>query len=124
MTNAKNQLISIEELIKVFINDRKEGKKELITWFLNNVMDEEAIEQLNAVRYERNNKRTGYRNGYKKRKLKTLDGELILDKPDIRSGSFTIKIFDRYSTVERALNSVIAESYINGVSKISKQYNK
>ncbi|KQB34924.1 MAG: transposase [Acidiplasma aeolicum] len=124
MTNAKNQLISIEELIKVFINDGKEGKKELITWFLNNVMDEEAIEQLNAVRYERNNKRTGYRNGYKKRKLKTLDGELILDKPDIRSGSFTIKIFDRYSNVERALNSVIAESYINGVSKISKQYNK
>ena len=27
MTNAKNQLISIEELIKLFINDRKDGKK-------------------------------------------------------------------------------------------------
>ena len=40
MTNAKSQLISIEELIKLFINDRKEGKKELITWFLNNVMDQ------------------------------------------------------------------------------------
>ena len=116
MTNAKNQLISIEELIKVFINDRKEGKKELITWFLNNVMDEEAIEQLNAVRYERTNGRTGYRNGYKKRKLKTLDGELILDKPDIRSGSFKTKVFDKYSTVEKALNSVIVESYITGVS--------
>ncbi|WMT50443.1 MAG: IS256 family transposase [Ferroplasma sp.] len=116
MTNAKSQLISIEELIKLFINDRKEGKKELITWFLNNVMDQEAIEQLNADKYERNNKRTGYRNGYKKRKLKTLDGELILDKPDIRSGSFTTKVFDKYSTVEKALNSVIVESYINGIS--------
>ena len=114
--NAKSQLISIEELIKLFINDRKEGKKELITWFLNNVMDEEAIEQLNAVRYERTNGRTGYRNGYKKRKLKTVDGELTLDKPDLRSGSFKTKVFDKYSTVERALNSVIAESYINGVS--------
>ena len=40
MTNEKNQLISIEELIMVFINDRKDGKKELITWFLNNVMDQ------------------------------------------------------------------------------------
>ncbi|MEM0132468.1 MULTISPECIES: hypothetical protein [Acidiplasma] len=40
MTNEKSQLISIEELIKVFINDRKDGKKELITWFLNNVMDQ------------------------------------------------------------------------------------
>ncbi|MCL4453634.1 MAG: IS256 family transposase [Candidatus Thermoplasmatota archaeon] len=116
MTKTKSQLISIEELIKLFINDRKEGKKELITWFLNNVMDEEAVEQLNAVRYERNNNRKGYRNGTKKRKLKTVDGELILDKPDLRSGSFTTTVFDKYSTVEKALNSVIAESYINGVS--------
>ena len=60
MTKTKSQLIIIEELIKLFINDRKEGKKELITWFLNNVMDEEAVEQLNAVRYERNNNRKGY----------------------------------------------------------------
>ena len=29
-------------------------------------MDEEAIEQLNAVRYERTNGRAGYRNGTKK----------------------------------------------------------
>ena len=40
MTQAKSQLISIEELIKLFVEDRKEGKKELITWFLNNVMDQ------------------------------------------------------------------------------------
>ena len=116
MTNTKSQLISVEELIKLFINDRTEGKKEFITWFLNNVMNEEAIEQLNAERYERSNQRTGYRNGYKKRKLKTVDGELILDKPDIRSGTFETRVFDRYSTVEKALNSVIVESYINGVS--------
>ena len=63
-----------------------------------------------------NNKRTEYRNGYKKRKLKTVDGELIVDKPDIRSGSFTTTVFDKYSTAEKALNSVIVESYINGVS--------
>ena len=45
-----------------------------------------------------------------------MDGELILDKPDIRSGSFETTVFDKYSTVEKGLNSVIAESYINGVS--------
>ena len=96
---TKSQLISKEELIKVFMEDRTEGKKKFVTWFLNNVIDEDAIEQLNAVRYERNNKRTGYRNGTKKRKLKTVDGELILDKPDLRSGSFTTTVFDKYSTV-------------------------
>ncbi len=70
-------------------------------------MNEEAIEQLNAESYERSNQRTGYRNGYKKRKLKIVDGDLILDKPDIRSGTFETRVFDRYSTVEKALNSVI-----------------
>ena len=76
MIKTKSQLISGEELIKLFIEDRIEGKKEFITWFLNNVMDEEAIEQLKAERYERNDNRTGYRNGTKKRRLKTVDGEL------------------------------------------------
>jgi putative transposase len=98
------------------MEDRIEGKKEFITWFLNNVMDGEAIEQLKAARYERNTERIGYRNGYKKRRLKTVDGELLLDKPDIRSGSFTTSVFEKYSTVEKALESVIVESYINGVS--------
>ena len=79
-------------------------------------MNEELIEQLNADAYERTDGRIGYRNGTKKRKLKTVDGELILDKPDIRSGSFETTVFDKYSTVEKALDSVIAESYINGVS--------
>ncbi len=116
MTKTKSQTINEKELIKLFIEDRIEGKKEFITWFLNNVMNEEAIEQLNAEKYERSNERKGYRNGYKKRKLNTLDGELILNKPDIRSGSFTTSVFDKYSTLEKALESAIVELYINGVS--------
>ncbi len=116
MIKTKSQLISVEELIKLFMEDRIEGKKEFITWFLNSVMDEEAIEQLKAERYERTDGRIGYRNGTKKRRLKTVDGELLLDKPDIISGSFTTSVFDKYSTVEKALESVIVESYINGVS--------
>ena len=116
MIKTKSQLISVEELIKLFMEDRIEGKKEFITWFLNSVMDEEAIEQLKAGRYERTDGRIGYRNGTKKRRLKTVDGELLLDKPDIISGSFTTSVFDKYSTVEKALESVIVESYINGVS--------
>ncbi len=116
MTKTKSQLISVEELIKVFIEDRTEGKKGFVTWFLNNVMEEELTEQLNAESYERTDGRRGFRNGTKKRRLKTVDGELTLNKPDIRSGSFETTVFDKYSTVEKALDSVIAESYINGVS--------
>ena len=58
MIKTKSQLINVEELIKLFMEDRIEGKKELITWFLNNVMDEELIEQLKADAYERNTHKT------------------------------------------------------------------
>ena len=51
MTKTKSQLISKEELIKVFIEDRTEGKKKFVTWFLNHVMEEEVTEQLNAESY-------------------------------------------------------------------------
>ena len=77
MTKTKSQLISTEELIEVFIEDRTEGKKNFVTWFLNNVMKEELNGPLNAESYERTNERTGYRNGTKKRKLKTVDGDLL-----------------------------------------------
>ncbi len=76
MTKTKSQLISKEELIEVFIEDRTEGKKGFVTWFLNNVMEEEVPEQLNAESYETTDGRRGFRNGTKKRKLKTVDGEL------------------------------------------------
>ena len=55
-------------------------------------------EQLNADSYERTDERTRFRNGTKKTKLKTVDGELILKKPDIRSESFETKVFDKHST--------------------------
>ena len=49
MTKTKSQLISIEELIKLFINDRKDGKKESITWLLNNLMNEEIRRRTKTV---------------------------------------------------------------------------
>ena len=48
-------------------------------------MDKEAIKQLRARKYEGNTDRIGYGNGHKKGKLKTVDGQLILDRSDIRT---------------------------------------
>ena len=64
----------------------------------------------------RSEERKGYRNGSRKRTLKTSDGKLELKKPQIREFPFETKVFERYSRVEKALNSVILESYIQGVS--------
>ena len=52
-----------------------------------------------------------------------MDGELTLTKPDISSDSFETKVFDKYSTVEKALNAVIANSIINNLGvNVSPEY--
>ena len=48
--------------------------------------------------------------------MKTVNGELELKKPQIREFPFETRVFDRYSRVEKAMDSVILESYIQGVS--------
>ena len=56
------------------------------------------------------------RNGYKQRSLLTTDGKILLDKPQFRETSFYTAVFDNYSRVERAVESIILESYLSGVS--------
>ena len=90
--------------------------RDLKKWILNDLMNEEAEEQINASRYERNSNRKDYRNGYKQRSLLTTDGKIILDKPQFRETSFHTAVFDNYSRVERAVESIILESYLSGVS--------
>jgi len=112
----QDQLDVVKEIISIFLKDSKEGKKQLIEWFLNDVMEEEARVQLSSMPYERTEERKGHRNGTRTRKLKTVDGALELKKPQIREFPFETKVFERYSRVEKALDSVILESYIQGVS--------
>ena len=108
--------MEIFELIEDYLIDQDDGLKKLLTWFLNLVMQLEAIQQSGAEPYERNEARTTQRNGYKERSLKTRVGELILKKPQFRDRSFVSCIFDKYSRVELALTNAIAESYLQGVS--------
>ncbi len=112
----QDQIDIIKGMVNSYLNDSKEGKKQLVEWFLNSVMEEEANIQVNSLPYWRKDDRKGYRNGSRKRTLKTSDGELELKKPQIREFPFQTKVFEKYSGVEKALDSVILESYIQGVS--------
>jgi putative transposase len=104
------------DLAEDYLIDRNEGMKKLITWFLNQVMQQEALNQIQAQPYERTGRRKARRNGMRKRTLKTLHGEVILDKPQFREFPFYSQVFDRYSRVEKSLRIAIAESYLQGVS--------
>src|SRR5512136_2684220 len=104
------------EFLEDYLIDQEGGLKKLLTWFLNLVMQLEAMEQIDAEPYQRVDSRKPYRNGYKERSLKTRVGELRLKKPQFREISFATKVFDRYSRVEKALINAVIESYLQGVS--------
>jgi transposase-like protein len=79
-------------------------------------MEEEALLQAGAKRYERTDSRKASRNGYKPRTLHTKHGELELLKPQFREFPFETQVFEKYSRVEKAILSAVSESYLQGVS--------
>ena len=58
----QDQLQVIKEKIKSYGLNR-ENMRDLKKWILNDLMNEEAEEQINASGYERNDNRKDYRNG-------------------------------------------------------------
>lgn len=105
-----------KDLVADYLIDNEQGMKDLITWFLNEVMQREAKEQTGADRYERTGSRRAYRNGTRIRSLKSRYGLLNLDKPLLRNIPFKTQVFERYSRIEKALENAIIESYLQGVS--------
>ena len=108
--------MNLRDIVLNYLTDNEEGMQQLITWFLNDVMNEEVAQQAGVPRYARSSSRRAHRNGNRTRSLKTRYGELSLLKPQLREIPFETKVFDRYSRTEKALVNAIVESYLQGVS--------
>ena len=109
-------MVDLFSFIKDYLVDQEDGIRQLITWFLNLVMEEEALLQSCAQRYERTDSRKASRNGYKPRTLLTKYGKLELLKPQFREFPFETQVFEKYSRVEKSILAAVAESYLQGVS--------
>ncbi len=109
-------MFNLLSLIEDYLVDQDDGMRKLLTWFINFVMEQEALHQANAQRYERIDSRKASRNGYKPRTLQTKYGKLELLKPQFREFPFETKVFEKYSRVETAILNAVAESYLQGVS--------
>jgi putative transposase len=83
---------------------------------VNQVLEAQAAEHLQAESYERTEERRGYRNGYKSRQLTTRVGTLTLRVPQVRDGSFSSELFERYQRSEQALVCTLMQMVVNGVS--------
>ena len=103
-----------QTLQRLFSGDNQLGQ--LLEAVLNQVLEAQVAEQLQAAPYERTDQRQGYRNGYKPRRLTTRIGRLVLRVPQVRDGVFSTELFARYQRSEQALILTLMEMVVNGVS--------
>lgn len=114
MDNNKNIMAS-PVLQEALLNDR-EFLRNIVADFCQDLLQEEMKAHLKAEKYERTDERSGLRNGYKPRTIKTRVGSFTLLVPQDRDGSFSTALFERYSRSEKALVLTMMEAYILGVS--------
>jgi putative transposase len=88
----------------------------LARYGLQGLIELEVAAFLGADRHERTEERLGHRNGYRPRTLTTQVGDLALQIPKLRAGSFLPSILEPRRRVDQALYAVIMEAYIGGVS--------
>src|SRR5215469_4390535 len=108
--------VTLSEALMPALLSRQDGFAKLLQDALNQVLEAQMREHLGAERYERNDDREGYRNGYRERRLLTRVGPLTLRVPQTRDGSFSTDIFERYARSEQAFVAGLMEMYVTGTS--------
>lgn len=87
-----------------------------IVLVLNEYMERERDQYLQAASYERSTDRLDYRNGYYERDFTMSVGKIKLKVPRTRNGDFSPSIFEKYSRCDQAFVLSMLEMVINGVS--------
>jgi putative transposase len=112
--NAKAK-ITAEELKELLAEDR-DLLKVIVEEVVQQVLEAEMEETLQAGKSERTAARLGYRSGYYGRMLVTRVGKIALRVPQDRQGRFRTEVFERYQRSEKALVAAMMEMYLQGVS--------
>ena len=113
---TKRQVRSGTIDVKALVAEDEEFLRALMRTALQEVLEAEMTEALNAEKGERTISRQGYRSGYYGQTLITRVGKLELRVPQDRAGRFSTELFERYQRSERALVAALAEMYVQGVS--------
>jgi transposase-like protein len=105
-----------EEMVQGILLEGPAFLKEIVEWVLQELLEAEMTEHIEAAPYERAENRKGHRNGYKPRTLRRRVGTLKLAVPQDREGAFSTRLFCRYQRTEKALVLALMEMYVEGVS--------
>jgi len=113
---AKFRVTLDGDSVQDLFSQKDQQVAKLLESTLNQVLEAQMTEHLGAEKHERNETRTGYRNGERVRKLRTRVGTLNLLVPETRNGSFSTDLFKRYQRSEQAFVLAMMEMVVQGVS--------
>ena len=102
-----------EQVIKTELKDLV---KQSVEETLNSLLDQEAEELTKASKYERTERRKGYRSGHYMRNLQTTSSNVTLKVPKLKGIPFETAIIERYRRRESSVEEALIEMYLAGVS--------
>jgi putative transposase len=110
--------MTIEEVVrKVLLDEHADVIREAVKAVAAEMMELEVAELIGAERGERRPEdRATHRNGYRSRRWDTRAGELELQIPKLRQGSYFPSFLEPRKRSEQALLAVVQQAYVLGVS--------
>src|SRR5699024_12670048 len=104
----------VQSIIEHSVKD--DVSKNILTTIVNQLMEEQRTEYIQAQEYERTKDRRSQRHGYYERAYTTRVGTLELTVPRTSDGESSLTIFDRYQRHEKALLTYMSELYVSAAS--------
>jgi putative transposase len=114
---AGTDRMTIAEVVREVLRDEHADViRESVRAVAQELMEAEISELIGAERGERTEDRATHRNGYRPRRWDTRAGEIELQIPKIRQGSYFPSFLQPRKRSEQALVSVVQQAYVCGVS--------
>jgi transposase-like protein len=101
---------------KLLVEKHGDFLRQVVKDALTRIMDAEVEGRCGAALRERTGERVNRRNGYRERQVETRMGTVDLAIPKLRQGSYFPTFLEPRRRWEKAFVSVVAESYVLGVS--------
>src|SRR6186997_1352296 len=114
---AGAERMTIEEVVRqVLREEHGDVIRESVRAVAQELMGAEVSELIGAEHGERSEDRATHRNGYRSRRWDTRAGEVELQIPKIRQGSYFPSFLEPRRRSEQALLAVVQQAYVCGVS--------
>jgi len=106
----------LQDALAALLNQGLDGAGEALRILVDEASKIERAQYLNAQPHERSPERLDYANGFKPKTVVTRMGELTFAVPQVREGGFYPSALEKGSRTDQAVNLMMAEMYVQGVS--------